>query len=139
QLEEQHAAILRERESVAARTAQMEQDMQTLKSKLAEAKSRLKQNHGKASHRPASSPRLTRGERRMQQVMGRFERLQAQVENLEARVRSYDTGGPPAPVWTAGPVGRVIEEELQQLKARLAGTSEGMEPSAAGPGAAREA
>lgn len=139
QLEEQHAGMLRERESVAARMSQMEQDMRTLKGKLAEAKSRLKQSQGNTPHRPASVVHLSRGERRMQQALGRFERLQAQIDKLEARVRSYDIGGPPASAWAPAPVDQAVEEELQRLKERLAGTGEAMESSAAGPGAAREA
>ena len=66
--------------------------------------------------------------------MNRFDRLQAQVENLEARVRSYEVGGPSIPVWgspaeaTRDPL---IEEELEKLKQRVAGSSSPADTEAA--------
>jgi len=58
--------------------------------------------------------------------MGRFDHLQAQVDNLEARVRSYEVGGTVASVWSE-PASEsrdpVVEEELDQLKKRIAGSS----------------
>ena len=119
ELEQQRETIARERDSVASRKVQMEQDMHTLKTKLEEAKAKLKQSYtqGGASAPPAAS--LSRGERRMKQAMGRFERLQAQVENLEARVRSYEVGAAPAAAWEAAGEDPLVEEELQRLKERL--------------------
>ena len=104
--------------------------MVTLKSKLAEAKLKLKT----LSTRPARSPGsghptpevLSPSEKRIRKAMGRFDRLETQVENLEARVRSYEVGGPSPKVWdsrnqTADPA---VEEELARLKQRIAGPSD---------------
>ena len=98
--------------------------MATLKSKLAEAKIRLKGLQVAApGRRGAPAGHATPGERKIRRAMERFDHLQAQVDNLEARVRSYDVGGPEAPVWkatgdaTADPA---IEAELDQIKQRLA-------------------
>jgi len=51
--------------------------------------------------------------------------LQSQVDNLEARVRSYEVGGTVASTWseaTQGTPDPAIEEELERLKKRVAGT-----------------
>lgn len=119
-----HEASVDEQKRLADRVAQMEQDMATLKSKLAEAKTRLKGLQVAApGRRGAPAEHATPGERKIRRAMERFDHLQAQVDNLEARVRSYDVGGPEAPVWkatgdaTADPA---IEAELDQIKQRLA-------------------
>ena len=119
-----HQASVDEQKRLADRVAQMEQDMATLKSKLAEAKTRLKGLQVAApARRGAPAEHATPGERKIRRAMERFDHLQAQVDNLEARVRSYDVGGPEAPVWkaagdpTADPA---IEAELDQIKQRLA-------------------
>ena len=119
-----HQASVDEQKRLADRVAQMEQDMATLKSKLAEAKTRLKGLQVAApGRRGAPAEHATPGERKIRRAMERFDHLQAQVDNLEARVRSYDVGGPEAPVWkaagdpTADPA---IEAELDQIKQRLA-------------------
>jgi phage shock protein A len=119
-----HEASVDEQKRLADRVAQMEQDMATLKSKLAEAKTRLKALQvAVPAHRGAPAEHATPGERKIRRAMERFDHLQAQVDNLEARVRSYDVGGPQAPVWkaaedaTADPA---IEAELDQIKQRLA-------------------
>jgi len=119
-----HQASVDEQKRLADRVAQMEQDMATLKSKLAEAKTRLKGLQvATPGRRGAPAEYATPGERKIRRAMERFDHLQAQVDNLEARVRSYDVGGPEAPVWkatgdvTADPA---IEAELDQIKQRLA-------------------
>ena len=122
---EAETAARQEQKRLAERVAQMEQDMATLKVKMAEAKTKLKGLQTPApGGRAARTERRTPGERRIRRAMDRFDHLQAQVENLEARVRSYDVGGPDVPVWTeAGSqeADPAIEAELQQLKQRLAG------------------
>jgi phage shock protein A len=118
------AAARDEQKLLADRVGQMEQDMQTLKAKLAEAKTRLKGLQTPApAARAARAERATPGERKIRRAMERFDHLQAQVDNLEARVRSYDVGGPDVPVWKeAGGAAAdpAIEAELEQLKQRLA-------------------
>ena len=121
---EVEAATRSEQKLLAERVAQMEQDMATLKVKLAEAKTRLKGLQSPTpARRAATQERRTPGERKIRRAMDRFDHLQAQVENLEARVRSYDVGGPDVPVWkeagseAADPA---IEAELDQLKKRMA-------------------
>lgn len=114
-----------EREHLAERIAQMEQDMLTLKSKLAEAKTRLKGMRAPDRHdsRSTAAPPASPGERKMRRAMDRFERLQAQVDSLEARVRSYEVGGPAPTVWDERNPDQAdpeIEAELQRLKERLA-------------------
>ncbi|MGD2128018.1 MAG: PspA/IM30 family protein [Lysobacterales bacterium] len=122
----QREALASEQKRLAERIDQMEQDMRTLKAKLADAKSRLKQmavqpgSTKSTSARAPSSP----GERRARRAMERFDRLQAQVESLEARVRSYDVGGPAPSAWnnsTDEPVDPAVESELEELKRRVAG------------------
>lgn len=119
-----HEASRDEQKRLADRVAQMEQDMATLKSKLAEAKTRLKGLQAPSPASPgARAERATPGERRIRRAMERFDHLQAQVDNLEARVRSYDVGGPDAAVWKepAKPAADpAIEAELDQIKQRLA-------------------
>jgi phage shock protein A len=112
----------------------MEQDMATLKSKLAEAKTKLKSmqpgkgpRQGKNGAGVETAERSSPGERKVRRAMERFDRLQAQVDNLEARVRSYEVGGPAAPVWNdpaAEPGDPAIEAELERLKERLATTAQ---------------
>lgn len=119
-----HEASRDEQKRLADRVAQMEQDMATLKIKLADAKTRLKGLQAPApARRGASAERATPGERKIRRAMERFDHLQAQVDNLEARVRSYDVGGPDVPVWNeAGGAAAdpAIEAELDQIKQRLA-------------------
>ncbi|HLF32389.1 MAG TPA: PspA/IM30 family protein [Xanthomonadales bacterium] len=120
-----HEAASRELASVGERAGQMEQDMMTLKSKLAEAKLKLKSIHSRPvpGARPATaqSPALSPTEKRVRQALGRFDRLQTQVENLEARVRSYEVGGPAPRVWdqVTAVSDPAVEEELWRLKQRL--------------------
>ena len=119
-----HAAAASERSELAQRIEQMEQDMHTLKGKLAEAKTKLKGMQSGKSPRRVNSEAATPsspGERRMRRAMDRFDRLQSQVDKLEARVRSYEVGGPQPAVWNdpqppqADPA---IEAELEKLKQR---------------------
>jgi phage shock protein A len=125
EIEVSHTATVDEQQRVAARVTQMEQDMQTLKAKLAEAKTRLKSLQAgpqDAPSRPDSAPRPTPGERRMRRALQRFDDLQAQVDNLEARVRSYEVGGPTPDVWNspaAVPCDPAIEAELERIKQRI--------------------
>lgn len=124
ELTERAAAARNERQHLAERVAQMEQDMATLKLKLADAKTKLKGLQvAVPAQRVASSVQRTPGERKIRRAMDRFDHLQAQVESLEARVRSYDVGGPDVPVWS-GDGGEMadpaIEAELEKLKQRLA-------------------
>ena len=112
-----------ESESLDTRITQLEFDMATLKNKLAEAKTKLKDismrkspdGKGKVA---TSEQALSPGERKVRRAMGRFDRLQSQVERLEARVRSYEIGGVASNTWTADelPADPSIEAELEQLK-----------------------
>ena len=126
ELTEREAAARNEWQHLAERVAQMEQDMATLKLKLADAKTKLKGLQVAApERRVANSVQRTPGERKIRRAMDRFDHLQAQVENLEARVRSYDVGGPDVPVWNADGgemADPAIEAELEKLKQRLART-----------------
>ncbi len=101
--------------------------MATLKNKLTEAKTRLKEimlRKGPAAnaHGAGTAPTLSPGERKIRRAMGRFERLQSQVERLEARVRSYEVGGESGNAWAPEdtPTDPAIEAELEQLKKRIA-------------------
>jgi phage shock protein A len=106
------------------RIAHLEQDMTTLKGKLAEAKLKLKEMTVRRDSRPIPAKKevqLSRNERKIQQAMGRFDRLQSQVERLEARVRSYEVGAPATSAWEAElqVSDPVIEAELEALKAKM--------------------
>ncbi|MEE8496743.1 MAG: PspA/IM30 family protein [Xanthomonadales bacterium] len=122
---DRHESISHEQELVRERVAHMEQDMLTLKSKLADAKVKLKDMYNTTEPRAMTAQRkerLTPGERKIRRAMGRFDHLQAQVENLEARVRSYEVGGPTLRIWnTAAEALKdpIVEEELEQLKQRI--------------------
>ena len=141
------AAAADERNRVGERVAQMEQDMTTLKGKLAEAKTRLKGMQSGKGARPGqhsagaeAAERSTPGERKVRRAMERFDRLQAQVDNLEARVRSYEVGGPAVPVWNdpaAESGDPAIEAELERLKERLAAAAQNPDPNT-GPNASRD-
>jgi phage shock protein A len=125
EIDTRHSAAVDEGKRLAERVTQMEQDMLTLKSKLAEAKTRLKgmQVNAPPGGKPAAAEHASPGERKVRRAMQRFDRLQAQVDNLEARVRSYEVGGPAPSVWldrAEGPADPAIEAELTRLKQRLA-------------------
>jgi phage shock protein A len=127
ELEQALQSASSESESLDARITQLEFDMATLKNKLAEAKTKLKDISMRKSPtgkgRTASTEReLSPGERKVRRAMGRFDRLQSQVERLEARVRSYEVGGEVSNAWTAEetPADPTIEAELEQLKKRIA-------------------
>ncbi len=124
-----HDSIVQEQVLLKERVDQMEQDMFTLKSKLADAKIKLKGLNSGQEPRSVTAQkkeRLSPGERKIRRAMGRFERLQAQVENLEARVSSYEVGGPSISVWN-NPVESatdpLVEEALQKLKQRISGSA----------------
>ena len=130
ELADQQEATLDEQKRVAERVTQMEQDMLTLKTKLAEAKTKLKgMQAGKKPQQVnvEASERLSPGERKIRRAMNRFDHLQAQVDNLEARVRSYEVGGTVSSAWdeaASEPADPAIEEELARMKARVAKSSE---------------
>ena len=139
ELADQHAAALDEQKHVAERVTQMEQDMATLKVKLAEAKTRLKgMQKGKTPRQvnAEAKERTTPGERKIRRAMDRFDHLQSQVDNLEARVRSYEVGGTATSAWNeaaAEAADPAIEDELKRMKERLAGkTAEAAKAEPAG-------
>jgi phage shock protein A len=110
------------------RIQHLEQDMTTLKAKLSEAKLKLKEMNQRQGARPVPSKKevqLSRNERKIQQAMGRFDRLQSQVERLEARVRSYEVGAPVTSAWEAELqlTDPAIEAELEALKARTSASA----------------
>ena len=116
-----------ESESLDARIVQLEFDVATLKNKLTEAKTTLKdikmrKSPSSTGHGASTEQALSPGERKVRRAMGRFDRLQSQVERLEARVRSYEFGGESANAWVATdtPADPEIEAELAQLKNRIA-------------------
>jgi phage shock protein A len=114
---------------LADRITHLEQDMTTLKGKLAEAKLKQKEMLQRRDSRPGPTRKevqLTRSERKIQQSMGRFDRLQSQVERLEARVRSYEVGGTTTSTWEAElqVSDPVIEAELEALKAKASGQNQ---------------
>jgi len=129
ELSDQHEAAVEEQKHIAERITQMEQDMVTLKAKLAESKARLKSMQtGKKQHpaAAAAAERMTPGERKMKRAMNRFDHLQSQVDNLEARVRSYEVGGSANAAWNeaaAAASDPEIEKELADMKQRIAGRS----------------
>jgi phage shock protein A len=129
-----HSATGESRE-LDARVTQLEFDMATLKNKLAEAKAKLRdiQTHrapAAKGHAGMRAHKLSPGERRMRNAMGRFDRLQAQVDRLEARVRSYEVGGEAVNAWRPDEAegDPAIEAELQKLKERIAPAKETPEP-----------
>lgn len=128
EVDAQVRAAQSEHAALGERVKQLEEDMATLKAKLNEARQRLKtlQAQDLSPAHAIPEPKLGRHERRLRQAMGRFDRLQAQVDRLEARVKSYEVGGVSPSPWRepAGPADPQIEEELEQMKARLAGKSE---------------
>jgi phage shock protein A len=116
-----------ESESLDARIVQLEFDVATLKNKLLEAKTKLKDI--KVRTAPSSNGRkldpeqaLSPAERKVRRAMGRFDRLQSQVERLEARVRSYEFGGEAGNAWEEldKPGDPAIESELEKMKRRIA-------------------
>jgi phage shock protein A len=126
EIADRRKALKDEQQRLTGRLAQVEQDMATLKGKLAEAKRKLiALQPAPTAHGPDPAIRKRYahpGERRIRSAMERFDRLQAQVESLEARVRSYEIGGQPTPVWSdagAATTDPVIEEQLEELKQRL--------------------
>lgn len=130
ELGDQHDSVVDEQKRIAERIVQMEQDMLTLKTKLAETKTRLKSMQapsGPGQARAEAATRLSPGERKVKRAMERFDHLQAQVDNLEARVRSYEVGGSAASAWNeaaAEPADPEIEKELDSMKQRLRGKPE---------------
>lgn len=123
------ASVHDEHSLLGDRIEHLEQDMTTLKGKLAEAKLKLKEMLARQEPHTAPSGRevkLSGNERKIRQAMGRFDRLQSQVERLEARVRSYEVGAAAPSAWEAGLEASdpAIEAELEALKARTRGQKE---------------
>jgi phage shock protein A len=120
-----HKAVARDQAEIGSRVTQMEQDMVTLKGKLADAKQKLKSLQSGRHPAAVAAERPERAsptERKVHRAMARFDRLQAQVESLEARVRSYELGGATTPVWGESPApDPQVEDELNALKSRLNG------------------
>lgn len=126
-----------ESENLDARMVQLEFDIATLKGKLVEAKSKLKDISMRKSHKPNGGRSLAEasispGERKVRRAMGRFDHLQSQVDRLEARVSSYEFGGDVGNAWqgldtAADPT---VEAELESLKKRLAPSEKVAEISA---------
>jgi phage shock protein A len=146
EITDRHESVTHEQELVRDRVAQMEQDMLTLKSKLADAKVKLKGMYAGKGPREViaqRTERLTPGERKIRRAMSRFDHLQAQVENLEARVRSYEVGGPTVEVWNTTPEtlkDPAVEQELEKLKQRISGETKAVkaESAVAEPAAAEQ-
>ena len=137
EITDRHESVTHEQELVRDRVAQMEQDMLTLKSKLADAKVKLKGMYAGKGPREVIAERkerLTPGERKIRRAMSRFDHLQAQVENLEARVRSYEVGGPTIEVWNTTPEtvkDPAVEQELEKLKQRISGETQAVKTESA--------
>lgn len=135
ELSQRHCAVADEQQHVRERVSQMETDMLTLKTKLSDAKTKLKSLSAGKSPKTVSAraeERLTPGERKIRRAMGRFDRLQSQVDNLEARVRSYEVGGTVTSAWSetaAGTVDPAIEDELEQMKKQIKGAQAVAEPT----------
>jgi len=116
-----------ESENLDARMVQLEFDVATLKGKMVEAKTRLKEISSRKGHAVngrsgAPDQFVSPGERKVRRAMGRFDRLQSQVERLEARVTSYEFGGDPGNAWQGldSAADPAVEAELQNLKNRIA-------------------
>jgi len=144
ELSQRHDSAVDEQQSVRERVTRMEEDMVTLKTKLADAKTKLKGLQGGKSPRAVSAQsaeKLTPGERKIRRAMGRFDHLQAQVDNLEARVRSYEVGGTVVSAWSESAADirdPAVEEELDRLKKRIAGASVSASADATEPEAAEQ-
>ncbi len=99
--------------------ARVDQDIVHLENRLAEARRRQQQ----MKQGPLPVAKLHRyaspADRKLADVMARFERLEAQLDHLEARVEAFDLGArPPA---AADESDSAVEEELERLRARVAG------------------
>jgi len=140
ELEQALQSAQSESENLDTRITQLEFDMATLKNKLSDAKTKLKDitlrnaPDGKGPAHKADRS-LSAGERKVRRAMGRFERLQSQVERLEARVRSYEVGGDMVNAWSDSemPADPSIDAELDALKKRLAPKAENTESEPAQP------
>jgi phage shock protein A len=127
ELVQRHESAIDERQQIGGRVKQMEEDMATLKTKLADAKTKLKSlqsGHSPKKVAAAEEAKLSPGERKIRRAMNRFDRLQSQVDNLEARVRSYEVGGTAASAWSQSSEDvrdPAIEDELAALKRRVSG------------------
>lgn len=122
----EHLVLLeKDQAMVTERISELESDMNTLQGKLSDAKAKLKGMQRQQAPVAADKPHLQEspGQKKMRRALNRFDRLQTQVENLEARVNSYYLVK--ADDWKAieEPADPAIEDELEQLKAKLAPAS----------------
>jgi len=136
ELESQRDALQQQHAEASSRVKQVRQDMNSLNQKLAQAKQVL----AEISKRPSKSntdgiklPPMSRGDRRLQRALGRFDHLESQVESLEARVRSYDYMPESGTSWQSleGTDNTAIEAELEALKTRV-GAAVDAEPALEG-------
>jgi len=124
ELAEAQQAVRSDHTLLGERLQQLEQDLRTLQSKLADAKLKLRELLKQPENGNRVAPRdLKAGpnERKLRRAINRFDQLQNQVERLEARVRSYETGTIQASPWAPSATADdpVIEEELEALRERL--------------------
>ena len=108
--------------------SRLEQAMQQLDLKLAEARNRLKSMRQSKHSAPLNPGGPTPAEQRTHQALARFDRVQERIEHLEARVAAYEFGC--APDGNPSHEGEIhdpaIELELASLKKRI-GQAEGQE------------
>ena len=123
ELQTQRDVLQQQHAEASSRVKQVRQDMNSLNQKLAQAKQVL----AEISKRPAQTnvngiklPPMSKGDRRLQRAMGRFDHLESQVESLEARVRSYEYMPESGATWQSlEGTDNAVEAELDALKARL--------------------
>lgn len=112
------AALAQAADSVA----RVDADVVQLENRLAEARRRQQQMNKRPVQIPALKRYASPADRKLSQVMARFERLEAQIDHLEARVEAFDLGPRPDPA--ADPGDPAVEEELERLRARVAARAE---------------
>ncbi len=98
--------------------ARVDADVVRLEHRLAEARRRQQQMNQRPVQIQAIKRYASPADRKLSQVMARFERLEAQIDHLEARVEAFDLGPRPEPA--ADPGDPAVEEELERLRARVA-------------------
>lgn len=101
---------------------QIEADIQRLEERLKQAKAKQKEQLQKQPVRQIPVTYRSPAERRLANVMTRFNELETRMEQMESRVESYDLGRTPSVPFTEE-VNEQVEEELAALKARVGGAS----------------
>ncbi len=102
------------------------QDIGHLETRLQEARKRQAEmkREVQSRQRPAGggtvTPYTSPADRKLADVMARFERLESQLEHLESRVEAYDIGPGPAPMPDVADDPRV-EQELEAIRNRVRG------------------